>query len=205
MARIWHSGLHQQGFFSYNYDISVDDREDDNPIEVDSFGDLRSKTHIFLTHCPFRADSCTSEQHNLYSNTVQDHFKDSYLNVILETHLDVDQSGGVFITEKTFKPIKNCQPFIVFGAKGTIQQLKRMGYRTFDHVIDHSYDGIENNTQRWNTAYQEFTRLISSDIHEIYLSCRADLEHNQRLFLSSKAQRLNILLEQSIKYATNRQ
>lgn len=194
MARFWHLGLHQHSYFSYNKDISVGEHEDDNPIEIDSFGNLRQITRDFLQNCPFHADKLDSTTHNLYATTVEKHFTDSYLNVILETHMDVDQSGGVFLTEKTFKPIKHCQPFVIIGAAGSVQQLRNMGYRTFDHVIDHSYDQIENTTERWNQACLEVERLSSSNLHKMYLNCREDLLWNQELFMSSKHNRLSNLL-----------
>lgn len=194
MARFWNQGLHQNNYFSYNVDISVEEKEDDNPVEVDNFGNLRAITREFLQNCPFHADELDSTAHNLYANTVDKHFTDSYLNVILETHMDVDQSGGVFLTEKTFKPIKHCQPFVIIGAAGSIRQLRNMGYRTFDHVIDHSYDQIENTTERWDRACLEVERLSTTDLHQIYIQCRDDLLWNQELFMSSKIDRLSILL-----------
>jgi hypothetical protein len=205
MTRLWADGYHDQGYFSYNKNLDVNESEQDNPIEIDSFENLRFDTYKFLENCPFTADDLNSDQHNLYATTVTEHFENSYLNVILETHLDADQSGGVFLTEKTFKPIKNCQPFIIFGCAGSIQQLRSMGYRTFDHVIDHSYDLQQDNTQRWELCYREFQRLMRSDLHSLYLACREDLMHNQQLFLSSKSDRLNTLLKQSVEYATNSQ
>ena len=201
MARFWSQGLHKQGYFSYNNTLDVNDCESDNPIEVDSFGNLRKLTHDFLNQCPFTADKLNSDQHNLYATTVEEHFTNSYLNVILETHLDVDQSSGVFLTEKTFKPIKHSQPFIIFGAAGSIAQLRKMGYRTFDHVINHAYDNIQNNTQRWNMACQEFEHLMTCDLHQLYLACEDDIRHNQQLFLDTKAARVNNLLER-ITHAT---
>jgi hypothetical protein len=196
MARFWYLGLHERSYFSYNADIAVGENEEDNPIEVDSFGDLRAITKKFLGRCPFRADDLDSATHNLYANTVDKHFNDSYLNVVIETHMDVDQSGGVFLTEKTFKPIKHCQPFVIIGAEGSIQQLRDMGYRTFDYVIDHSYDSIKNTTERWNRACLEVERLAATNLHQIYTQCRDDLIHNQNLFLSLKTQRLSSLLTQ---------
>ena len=124
-------------------------------------------------------------------------FTNSYLNIILETHLDADQSGGTFLTEKTFKPIKNCQPFLLVGPAGSIAQLKILGYQTFDHVIDHSYDQETNNTRRWDMVCTEIERLVTQvDLHQLYIDCRDDLIHNQRLFLSDKADRLNSLIKE---------
>lgn len=198
MARLWRQGLHESGYFSYNTQELIDDDENlDNPIEVDLFDDLRADTHRFLNSGPFQADNLDSVTHNLYATTVHEHFTNSYLNIILETHLDADQSGGTFLTEKTFKPIKNCQPFLLVGPAGSIAQLKTLGYQTFDHVIDHSYDQETNNTRRWDMVCTEIERLVTQvDLHQLYIDCRDDLIHNQRLFLSDKADRLNSLIKE---------
>lgn len=196
MARLWRQGLHTHGYFSYNtQELINDDEHLDNPIEVDLFDGLRADTHRFLASGPFHADELDSATHNLYATTVHQHFNDSYLNIILETHLDADQSGGTFLTEKTFKPIKNCQPFVLVAPAGSIAQLKKMGYRTFDHVINHAYDNELDNTRRWDMACTEIERLITqTDLHQLYIDCKEDLLHNQRLFLSNKQDRLNSLL-----------
>lgn len=202
MARIWDQGLYKDGYFSYNNNLNTGEHWRESPVRILNFVGLFDKITNFLSQCPFTADELNSYQHNLYSSTVIEHFENSYLNVVLETHLDCDQSGGVFLTEKTFKPIKHCQPFIMFGAVGTIQYLRQMGYRTFDHVIDHSYDSIQDNTERWDCACKEFERLMTVDLHQLYLNCKDDLLHNQQLFLAPKAQRLNSLLERTQHYAT---
>lgn len=201
MARFWKQGFSDHGYFSYNNELNTDDHWRNSPITILEFPGLLDTINEFLSNCPFIADDLSSNQHNLYSNTVEAHFRDSYLNVILETHLDVDQSHGVFLTEKTFKPIKHSQPFIMFGAQGSIAQLRSMGYRTFDHVINHAYDAIADNTQRWDAACKEFEHLMTCDLHKLYLACEDDLRHNQELFLATKADRVNILLER-ITHAT---
>jgi hypothetical protein len=194
MTRFWRKGLHRDSYFSYNYVKMLDESENDNPIERDLFGHLRNATKHFLANCPFRADALSDQEHNLYSTTVDPHFSDSYFHVVLETHMDVDQSAGVFLTEKTFKPIKNCQPFVIFGAAGSIRLLKHMGYRTFDHVIDHSYDAITNTTERWNAACEEVERLCRQDLHSLLIRCKDELIWNQNLFMEPKITRVNNLL-----------
>jgi hypothetical protein len=195
MARLWSMGIDQCSYFSYNNELSIDDKEHENPIEVDRFPNLRNTTQEFLQRCPFVADDLDHSEHNLYSTTVAHHYYDSYVNVVLETHMDVDQSGGVFLTEKTFKPIKNSQLFVIFGAPGSIAKLRSMGYETFDRVIDHSYDLETDTTERWARVCAEIQRLQGADLYEMYKFCRPGIEHNQQLFLSSKAARLNSLIE----------
>lgn len=196
MARLWSQNLNELGYFSYNDKIIIDDRYEDNPIELHKFLNLETNLYKFLQACPFKADQLNSDEHNNHGLFVEEHFAESYLNLVLETHLDVDQSGGAFLTEKTFKPIKHCQLFIIIGAVGSIAKLRSMGYRTFDNVIDHSYDQETNNTRRWDMAMVEAERLIKDDrLHLLYQDCEEDLIHNQNLFLASKADRLNTLLE----------
>jgi len=200
MAKLWDQQLDQIGYFSYNTELEVGESPLDNPIEVDKFPGLRSIVETFCKNGPYTADHYDSDYHNLYHYTVEEHFSNSYLNLILETHLDADQSGGTFLTEKTFKPIKNAQLFVILGPAGSIKQLKKMGYRTFDHVVDHSYDNIENNTDRWASAMQEAERLILHEhLHSLYVESEKDILHNQQLFLRSKSNRLNSLLQKVTK------
>lgn len=197
MASLWQQGWHDQGYFSYNAAIAVGDQEADNPIEVDRWPGLRAATHEFIRQ-QFRADDLTSDQHNDHHLVVSEHYANSYLNVILETHMDADQSGGVFLTEKTFKPIKNAQPFVIFGAAGSLARLRDLGYRTFDKVIDPTYDSIENTTDRYALAMKTLGDLFADGLngmHDIYRSCMPDILHNQRHFLAPKQDRLNTLLE----------
>ena len=197
MARLWSKGLHEKAYFGYNNNIDVGDVPEDNPIEIDSFGSLKHHTEFFLKQCPFHADLLTSNEHNLYHHTVYTHHDDAYFNFVIETHLDVDQSNGVFLTEKTFKPIKHAQPFVIVGAAGSIQQLRDMGYRTFDSVINHDYDTISNNTERWDAVCTEMERIAKcKKIHQMYIDCKQDILHNQQLFLASKANRLEKVLKQ---------
>lgn len=196
MADFWRRGWSNLGYFSYNPYINVGEDEDANPIEVDRWPGLRTATHEFLAK-RFIADRLDPDQHNDHHLSVPEHFDDSYLNVVIETHMDVDQSDGVFLTEKTFKPIKNCQPFVIFGARHSLRRLRDLGYRTFDQVIDPSYDDIKNTSDRFESLMGLLADLLSKGpegMHDMYVACRNDLLHNQQHFLASKAERLNTLL-----------
>lgn len=197
MADFWRRGWHELGYFSYDPSITVGDQETDNPIEVDRWPGLRDITHDFLQH-RFRADQLTSAQHNDHHLVVPEHYTDSYINIVIETHMDVDQSGGAFLTEKTFKPIKNSQPFVIFGAAGSLARLRDLGYRTFDTAIDPTYDTVTDTTERYACIMSMLKDMFNkgrAGMHQLYQACVQDLEHNQRHFLGSKQDRLNRLLE----------
>lgn len=196
MADFWRKDWHKLGYFGYNPTIATGESEDENPIEVDRWTGLRDSMHEFVKH-RFFADKLTADQHNDHHLCVQDHFEKSYLNVVIETLMDVDQSGGVFLTEKTFKPIKNAQPFVIFGPANSLARLRDLGYRTFDHVLDNRYDSIENTTERYECLMYMLDNLFAyghSSMHQLYCACRYDILHNQQHFLASKADRLNNLL-----------
>lgn len=187
------NGLLDSSQWSYNI-IDIGDQEQDNPIEIDCFDQLRSDVHAFLARAPYRCDNMTADQHNDHHITEVQHYTNSYFNLVLETHFDADGSGGAFLTEKTFKPIKNGQPFVIVGAPGSLQALRDLGYRTFDHVIDPSYDAVSDNTQRW-IRVKAVIEQIKKDPAEYFDACLDDVLHNQQLFLSGKHSRLNTLLE----------
>jgi hypothetical protein len=114
---------------------------------------------------------------------------------VLETHFDADGSGGAFLTEKTFKCLKHGHPFVLFAPAGSLQALRNMGYRTFDSVIDNTYDTIAVNTERYLAVIACIRKLALVNPNDLYNSCRADMLHNQQVFLASKWSRLNTLYE----------
>jgi len=194
MTDLHRTGLLDNSYWSYRTDVTTDEAETDNPIEVDTLA-IREDIAKFLSNGPYSCDALTHEQHNDHHLIQTNHFTDSYCNIILETHFDADGSGGAFLTEKTFKAIKHGQPFVVVGCPGSLAALRELGYRTFDHAVDNSYDTIKNNTERWIAARSAIAQLKSQDLHTWFDTCRSDVEHNQQLFCSSKAHRLNTLLE----------
>ena len=194
MTDLHRTGLLNNSYWSYRTDVATDEAETDNPIEVDTLG-IRTDIEQFLSNGPYSCDTLTPEQHNDHHLIETNHFTNSYCNIILETHFDADGSGGAFLTEKTFKAIKHGQPFVVVGCPGSLAALRELGYRTFDHAVDNSYDTIQNNTERWIAVRSVIAQLKSQDLHTWFESCRSDVEHNQQLFCSTKAHRLNTLLE----------
>ena len=199
MATIWQKRLDTDGYFGYGNTTSSGESEDDNPIEVDMYYGLRQLTKTFVTALPFFADSLSDNDHNNHTLHVDEHFQNSYINIVLESHMDVDQSNGVFLTEKTFKPIKHSQMFIIFGARGSLQMLRDMGYKTFDHVLDNRYDLIENTTERWKTTMDMVTNVLErskGEIHKMYIDCKDDIIHNQKLFNETKKPRLIKILKE---------
>jgi hypothetical protein len=191
MADLHRNKILEHSYWSYCETGTLDN---DNPIEIDSIDELRSVTEQFLAQAPYFADELDQSERNNHSVTQSKYHTNSYCNIVMETHFDADQSGGSFLTEKTFKPIKHGQMFFIAGPAGSLQALRDLGYRTFDSVLDNSYDRIENNTLRWQRLCQSI-KQTQYRLCDRFESVRADIKHNQRLFQQLKTQRLNTLLE----------
>jgi hypothetical protein len=195
MADLHRNHLLDHSYWSYNM-VDMGDRFEDNPLEIDSIPGLKSALENFIQGAPYHCDDLTPQQQNSHWTLIPEHYDDAYCHLILETLYDAEQSDGAFLTEKTFKPIRHAQPFVVFGAPNTLTTLRELGYRTFDHVLDNSYDLEFNNTRRYLKTFDLVQSLSQQDLLDWYRSCQSDLLHNQQLFLSSKYPRLNTLSQQ---------
>ena len=84
------------------------------------------------------------------------------------------------------------------GPAGSLAALRSLGYRTFDHCIDNSYDSILDNTLRYLAVRQtiaQIAELSPEDMATWFHSCAEDLIHNTELFCRTKWDRLNRLQE----------
>lgn len=99
------------------------------------------------------------QEYEMMLNPTMDHYYvDTYFSVVTETTHDRELEGR-FITEKTFKPIALRHPFIMIGPARMLEALRELGYRTFDGIIDESYDQEPNEVKRIEMAVNEIERL----------------------------------------------
>ncbi len=198
-ASIWQHGLHNEGYFSYNdeqYKTSAQEHECDHVFDWKEYwSDIPMLLVQFDLHTPIQCDELDDASHNNHKLINHDHYQDSYWNFILETHFN---NSTIFLTEKTFKPILNMQPFIIIGNPHSLKLLRELGYKTFDNYICEDYDDNDDDEARMHDVFSECFKLVSypNDAHRKVTVDMVDiLEHNQKVFLRSKADRLNILLE----------
>ena len=192
MADLKNLDLLNNSYWSYCEAGVFDDAE--CPIEIDAIAGLRTATEEFLRTAPYISDELDHDQRNDHSTLVPKYHVNSYCNIVMETHFDADQSGGAFLTEKTFKPIKHGQMFFVAGPAGSLQVLRDLGYRVFDSVLDNSYDLETDHTQRW-MALTRAIYFAQAELPELFEQAKADIEHNQQLFQAIKTDRLNSLIK----------
>lgn len=195
ISDLWRHNLLCHSLWSYNTAVTIGDQEHDNPIRIHEFADWSSELQHFLKGGPYICDSHDAEQHNDHRLINMSLYQQSYCHLVLETHFDADNSGGTFLTEKTYKCLKYGQPFVMIGPPGSLQVLRQQGYRVFDHALDNSYDQIQDNTDRWLAIRKLITDLSTANMQEWFVSCLDDLHHNQLLFGSRQKKDLLALAE----------
>ena len=88
-------------------------------------------------------------------------YETSQLTVVTESHFD--QTGGMFITEKTFRPLLVGHPFMILGQKGTLEKLRSWGFETNFNGLDQSYDSVEDDRERFWQFHQSLRNWCMLD------------------------------------------
>jgi hypothetical protein len=103
-------------------------------------------------------------------------YNKSCYSIVAETAYE--PQAPVFFTEKIVKPILARRLFIVFSAKNFLKRLKQIGFKTFDNVIDETYDSIDNDEQRWTAAFEQVASLCLQDQQTILEKIKPIVDHN---------------------------
>ena len=101
-------------------------------------------------------------------------YKNTWYSLIAETNFEEYK----FITEKTAKPLFAKRIFICFGSQGHLSFLRELGYKTFDSIIDESYDNEPDHVKRFKMAWQQVLKLADMDPVETYRRAMPILNHN---------------------------
>jgi hypothetical protein len=127
------------------------------------------------------------EDKNIYLNT--------YLSIVTESvffqskgpdDIYVNFPTG-YLSEKIFKPLGHCQPFILAGPSKSLQYLReRFGFKTFHPYIDESYDMENDDFNRLRMIQIEidkFSQKTKEEKDEFLNNIKDICVYNQNLFL----------------------
>lgn len=103
---------------------------------------------------------------------------DTYFSLITETVCA--ESDISFRTEKLAKPLAMGHPFVVASTPGFYRDLRNLGFRTFSHVIDESFDNILDAQARMDRVIDIVTDLCSSDLDLFSEACQEICKYNQQ-------------------------
>jgi hypothetical protein len=156
--------------------------------------ELPNKFKNWLKQCPHDISSDTADNvKNKWSNVTYNAIRSADFHLTVETHFDQKSFTGQTefdkgfgpssITEKAYKPIACERPFILFATPFFLEDLRKLGYKTFNGLIDESYDTEINNFKRLNMIIAEINRLCklpTLEYQNIVTKCGEIAKYNFR-------------------------
>lgn len=111
-------------------------------------------------------------------------YEQTLLSIITET---IVVANTVLISEKTWKSVAVGHPFMILGSTGTLKELKKMGYKTFDQWIDESYDDAITIVEKVEIICKNIQKLKDMSLDEL-IKIRNEMKDicifNQKHFVS---------------------
>jgi hypothetical protein len=151
------AGLLDKGLVSFNVTDNLSDDWRDETADPNSKLSEQAKQHIEanmtdIDKLMIDSDTLSGSASASIPRTIEGYWPnndhptaDAFWHIVTET---VFYYPKLHLTEKIFKPIVSKQPFMLLAAPGNLAYLKSYGFKTFDSVIDESYDTIEDNDLR---------------------------------------------------------
>lgn len=103
-------------------------------------------------------------------------------SVVCETNYS---DNFVFNTEKIVKPILARRLFIAFAGKHYLRNLQRLGFRTFNNIIDESYDDEPDYKLRGKMICHQISYLLQQDQQKILNAIRPIVDHNYDIMMNT--------------------
>jgi hypothetical protein len=131
-------------------------------------------------------------KHDLFKNTwgevylQAEPYRDTYFSVVTETVFG--ESSHSFRTEKIVKPLAMGHPWIAVANAGYYRDLQNLGFRTFSHVIDESFDQIDSPMARAERIITIVKDLCQQDLASFLDSCYNVCKYNQQHLMELREQ-----------------
>ena len=128
-------------------------------------------------------------------------YDSSYFSLVTETIFN-----GGRITEKTFKPIINKHPFILFAPPKSLEYLKYYNFKTFGEYIDESYDNDIEPTERYQKLFKLIDFIVNKSRDELdvlTMQLSDILIHNKNLLEEYNHSNMLIDFEKNITKIVN--
>jgi hypothetical protein len=113
-------------------------------------------------------------------------YENTNIEVVLETLFD---DNRLHLTEKTLRPIACGQPFILSATAGSLEYLRRYGFKTFKHIWSEEYDSIQDPAERLNCVVELMREVANWDpaTCELKLAQAQEIaEYNKKYFFSQE-------------------
>jgi len=110
-------------------------------------------------------------------------YNQTAFSLVTETNFASDY---VFHTEKIVKPILARRLFIVFGGYHYLKNLQRLGFKTFNNIIDESYDNEPDYVRRGEMICSQISLILQQDQQQVLDAIQSTVEHNYQTMMSTE-------------------
>lgn len=104
-------------------------------------------------------------------------YVDTYFSLVTET---VFEEPLTFRTEKIAKPLAMGHPWICASGPGFYRDLRNLGFRTFDPIIDESFDSIVDHRSRMERIVSVVQDLCRQDLAAFLREAESVCKYNQQ-------------------------
>lgn len=91
------------------------------------------------------------------------HYSTTMFSIVTESYW---YESEISFTEKIFGPIAHGHPFIAVAPAGYLKYLRLLGFKTFNGIIDETYDTITDHEQRMKAIVQEINTFCNYSVNE---------------------------------------
>jgi hypothetical protein len=127
-------------------------------------------------------DDLNPEDMNPVTNTLDNFYLNSYFSVVGGAiFYEKEMPNVAGLCEKPFKAIQKKHPFILLSTANNLPLLHSMGYKTFDGLIDESYDNETDDNKRMLMIVNEIERLCNlsdTELETFLIEAKKIVEHN---------------------------
>lgn len=145
--------------------------------DIDGLGVPDKPVNFTIEHVELHGQQVSISQIvpiNIYNETAY--------SVVTETNF---MNSYTFYTEKTVKPIISRRLFVTFGGQHYIRNLHNLGFKTFDGIIDESYDEEPDQVKRYAMVYEQMKYLMSTPQEQILEQIKPIVEYNYHHMFST--------------------
>ena len=159
--RFWRSyctyKLHEAGIAKYG--LLSHDKVDAREYRNNAFYSPEMQEFL-VRNTPITADTDDFETNWAFDLGVDLHSKVLF-NLTSETLQSDWNETSLFYSEKTFKPIVQKTPVIIWGQTGQNYNLQRLGYKLYTDWFDYEFDFESDIVKRWDKLQAELVRVCT--------------------------------------------
>lgn len=168
---------------TYHYDNKIDYHRVNFGLEtlLQKHWNTRNIVYEFLEQLPIKLDH---QSYPILWDQTAFNLDEQYKQIFCELVCETFFSGKTFMmTEKIMRPIIQRRPFVVQGPQFFLENLKILGFKTFDTWWNESYDidGPDGQFESIRSTIDYIGRQSKKTIHDWYYQMQPILEHNAKI------------------------